>query len=74
MATREEVKQLTGLAPGSIPPFGNVIGLQTYMDELLLEKDEVVFNAGSHTRSIKMRPSDLVVVTQPVLGNFSTSQ
>jgi Ala-tRNA(Pro) deacylase len=74
MATREEVKQLTGLAPGSIPPFGNVIGLQTYMEELLLEKDEVVFNAGSHTRSIKMRPSDLVVATQPVLGNFSMAQ
>src|SRR5215831_13158498 len=28
-ATREEVEQLTGLLPGSIPPFGSLFGLNT---------------------------------------------
>src|SRR5262245_27737056 len=31
-ATREEVEQLTGLQPGSIPPFGSLFGLPTYCD------------------------------------------
>src|SRR5437588_3976151 len=29
-ATREEVEQLTGLQPGSIPPFASLFGLPTY--------------------------------------------
>src|SRR5215813_8054333 len=31
-ATREEVESLTGLQPGSIPPFGTLFGLPTYCD------------------------------------------
>jgi len=34
-ASREEVEQLTGLAPGSIPPFGSLFGLATWCDERL---------------------------------------
>src|SRR6185503_19425525 len=36
-ASREEVEQLTGLQPGSIPPFGNLFGLPTWCDERLAE-------------------------------------
>src|SRR5690242_20474472 len=34
-ASREEVERMTGLAPGSIPPFGSLFGLQTWCDERL---------------------------------------
>src|SRR3954462_14491514 len=34
-ASREEVEQLTTLAPGSIPPFGSLFGLPTWCDESL---------------------------------------
>ena len=34
-ATREEVLELTGLTPGSIPPFGSLFGLPTLCDERL---------------------------------------
>ena len=71
MATREEVQRLTGITVGAIPPFGNVIGLPTYLDRLLLEMERVVFSAGSHTRSIRMSPQDLVALVQPTLGSFS---
>jgi hypothetical protein len=37
----------------------------------LLEKEVTVFNAGSHTRSIKMAPADLVSVVIPTLGEYS---
>src|SRR2546423_1778318 len=36
-ATREEVEQLTGLQPGSIPPFGSIFGLPTSCDPALGE-------------------------------------
>jgi Ala-tRNA(Pro) deacylase len=71
MASREDVEELTGLTPGAVPPFGNILGIPIYMDEMLLEKAETVFNAGSHTRSIKMSPQDLVALTQPVMGSYS---
>ena len=71
MATREEVQELAGIPVGAIPPFGNVMGLPTYLDRLLLEEECVVFNAGSHTRSIRMSPQDLVALVQPTLGSFS---
>src|ERR1700736_241203 len=31
-ASKEEVEQLTGLQPGSIPPFGSLFNLPTYCD------------------------------------------
>src|SRR6516225_10651869 len=34
-ASREEVEQITGLQPGSIPPFGSLFGLPTWCDPAL---------------------------------------
>src|ERR1041384_8294454 len=34
-ASREEVEQLSGLVPGSIPPFGSLFNLPTWCDERL---------------------------------------
>lgn len=69
-ASREEVLELTGLAPGSIPPFGSLFGLPTWCDERLLEEREINFNAGDHSISLCMSPDDFVRVEQPQLGRF----
>ena len=53
-ATPEEVAALTGLVPGSIPPFGSLFGLKTICDERLQDNDRINFNAGSHTESLQM--------------------
>jgi len=66
----EEIKQLTGLEIGAIPPFGNIMNLPTYMDTEVMKNKEIVFNAGSHTRSIKMRSFDFVNLCNPIIGNF----
>ena len=47
-ATKDEVEQLTGLAPGSIPPFGSLFGLATWCDEGLSQQERINFNAGDH--------------------------
>lgn len=70
-ATREEVADLTGLAPGSIPPFGSLFGLPTYCDTGLAQNEQINFNAGDHCLSICMRCSDYVRVERPEMGSFA---
>jgi Ala-tRNA(Pro) deacylase len=66
-ASREEVEQLTGLAPGSIPPFGSLFGLPTYCDPALADTPEINFNAGDHTISVQMAYGDYTAVEKPAL-------
>ncbi|MCY2992485.1 MAG: hypothetical protein NTY19_32080, partial [Planctomycetota bacterium] len=73
-ATREEVLELTGLAPGSIPPFGSLFSLPTLCDERLGENDVINFNAGDHGISVSMRYTDYVLVEGPQLGNYAQEE
>lgn len=58
-ANAEELLQLTGLAPGSVPPFGEpILPLELVADPALENNDRVAFNAGSLTTSIIMSSSD----------------
>ena len=70
-ATREEVLELTGLTPGSIPPFGSLFGLHTHCDERLGENEIINFNAGDHAISVGMRYADYVLAEKPELGVFA---
>jgi Ala-tRNA(Pro) deacylase len=69
-ADREEVLSLTGLEPGSIPPFGSLFELPTLCDERLGENETINFNAGDHSVSVSMRYEDYVRVEAPELGTF----
>jgi prolyl-tRNA editing enzyme YbaK/EbsC (Cys-tRNA(Pro) deacylase) len=66
-ATREELLELTGLVPGSVPPFGPpILPFPLYCDsELGKTSDLVAFNAGSLTVSIVMAASDWEKVARP---------
>ena len=70
-ATREEVESLTGLSPGSIPPFGSLFGLETCCDEGLAQQPQINFNAGDHAISISMAFDQYVAAEQPRMGRFS---
>jgi len=70
-ATEAEVRQLTGLAPGSIPPFGSLFGLPTLCDKRLGQSEIINFNAGDHCISVSMRYADYVRVERPELGTFA---
>jgi Ala-tRNA(Pro) deacylase len=70
-ATREEVAERTGLAPGSIPPFGSLFGLPTWCDSGLTDETRINFNAGDHAISISMQLADFIRVEQPRLGEFA---
>ena len=70
-AKRDEVLSLTGLTPGSIPPFGSVFGLPTYCDETLGENAKINFNAGDHTISINMHIRDYLAAERPEVGAYA---
>ena len=66
-ASIEEVLAITGLKPGSIPPFGRLFNLDTVCDPLLGENNSINFNAGEHTRSVSMAFTDYVRIETPRL-------
>jgi len=66
LANPQEVFEVTGCEIGSVPPFGHLTELKTYMDKEILENDEVNFNCGMHTKSIKMKAQDLLKVINPI--------
>jgi Ala-tRNA(Pro) deacylase len=70
-ATPDEVLELTGLTPGSIPPLGSLFGLATHCDRRLGEQSSINFNAGDHSISVSMRYDDYVSVEHPELGDFA---
>lgn len=64
-ATKEEVLELTTLQPGSIPPFGSLFSLTTYVDPALAEHTLINFNAGDHSISIQMAYVDYLRAEEP---------
>lgn len=71
MPSKDELITVVGVERGGVPPFGSVLGLKTYCDKEIKEKDKIVFNAGSKTVSILMNAKDYVLVENPILGDFS---
>jgi Ala-tRNA(Pro) deacylase len=70
-ANKEEVVELTGLQPGSIPPFGSLFNLPTYCDPALAENPSINFNAGDHSISVQMSYADYVAAEKPILTAVS---
>jgi len=64
-AAREKAQALTGCVIGAIPPFSFNDQLQVLADPLVLQNEEVVFNAGRLDRSIMMKLDDYVRIAKP---------
>lgn len=72
-ATPDELMALTGLVPGSVPPFGEpILPFELYADEAVgAEHGRVAFNAGSLSHSIVMAAADWWRVAQPKRFTFA---
>jgi Ala-tRNA(Pro) deacylase len=56
---------------GAMPPFGNLYGLPTYVDQSLAEQDYIVFEAGTHTDAIKMSYRDYEKIVKPKVNDLA---
>ena len=71
-ASAEELLQLTGLVPGSVPPFGKpILPFELYVDTSILHNTKIAFNAGSLTDSIIMQQEDYIRVADAEVFSFS---
>jgi Ala-tRNA(Pro) deacylase len=59
---------------GAMPPFGNLYGLPVYIDKTLMEDTEIIFNACSHTKSIRLKMNDYIRLVNPVVAELSPSR
>jgi Ala-tRNA(Pro) deacylase len=56
---------------GAMPPFGNLYGLPTHVDQSLAEQDYIVFEAGTHTDAIKMSYRDYEKIVKPTVNDLA---
>ena len=72
LATETEFKTLfPDCAVGTMPPFGSLYGLETYVDRSLAENETIVFEVGTHSDAVKMRYGDFARVANPKLADFA---
>ena len=66
LAHESEFKDLfPGCELGTMPPFGNLYGVDVYVDPALAEDKEIAFNAGTHTELIRMSYADFERLVRP---------
>ena len=72
LAAEDEFKdQFPDCELGAMPPFGNLYGLEVYVDESLAEDQDIAFNACRHSELIKMSYLDFEALVKPTVVNFT---
>jgi Ala-tRNA(Pro) deacylase len=51
---------------GAMPPFGNLYGMDVFVDKQLAEDREIAFNAGSHTELVRLAYEDFERLVHPI--------
>ena len=69
--TPEVIHERFGLIIGGIPPFGQLLNLDTFYDERIPKSEFAAFNCGMQTESIVMKSVDLIKIVQPKWGSFA---
>ena len=54
-----------------MPPFGNLYGLTTYVDQHLADEDFIVFEAGNYTEAIKINYRDYERAVKPEVADLT---
>jgi Ala-tRNA(Pro) deacylase len=63
----EFADRFLGCKLGTAPPFGNLFGIDTFIDPDLIRRREIAFAAGTHTDVIVMWAADYQRLVQPTL-------
>lgn len=74
LAPEAEFKDLfPGSEVGAMPPFGTLYGIAVYMAPVWSPEEDrdIIFNAGSHTLTVRMALRDYLAVVKPATADFS---
>lgn len=67
----EIIKERFGLIVGGVPPFGQLLNIDTFFDEQVPFSESSSFSCGIPTESIIMKSKDLITLVQPKFGRFA---
>jgi len=56
---------------GAMPPFGNLYGQRTFVDETLREEELIAFHAGDHRTAIEMSFSEFERLAEPIPADLA---
>ena len=71
LASEEEFRdRFPDCEVGAMPPFGNLYGMDTFVEESLTRDEEIAFNAGSHKELFRMAYKDFQGLVKPKSGEF----
>lgn len=72
MAKESDIKAaFPDIEVGAMSPFGNLYQVPVVVDKNLEGSEYIVFNAGSHTDTVRMRFKDFLTCVKPLLGAFA---
>lgn len=73
LATERELRGLFGgCEPGAVPPLGQAFGIDTIVDESLLERDDIYFESGDHCAVVHVTGRDFQkLMADAPRGRFS---
>jgi Ala-tRNA(Pro) deacylase len=72
MVKEEEFQELfPDCEVGAMPPFGNLYNLEVWVDQILTQDDFIVFRAGSHVETLRIKYNDYAGLVNPKVGDFS---
>jgi len=75
LATEQEFRdRFPDCETGSMPPFGNLYGMDVFADETLAEDYEISFNACTHRELVRMNYEDFVRLTKPLVIPLAARQ
>jgi Ala-tRNA(Pro) deacylase len=55
---------------GAMPPFGNLFGIDVFVERSLIGDHDIIFNAGSHHELIRMSARDFERLARPNVFSF----
>ncbi len=71
LAAEQEFKDLCpGCEVGAMPPFGNIFGLDVWVDEALAADAEIAFSAGTHTEMMRLAFADFERLVKPRIARL----
>jgi Ala-tRNA(Pro) deacylase len=71
LATEDEfIARFPDCEIGAMPPFGNLFGLKVYVDPGLEEDENIYFNAGNHTQTVRLKYADFASLAKPQVARL----
>ena len=72
LATEEELAVFfPDCEVGAMPPFGKLYALPVVVDKSLAEDEDIVFNACTHSQSVKMKFADYERLVRPITAEIA---